>query len=69
MSAADHSLLPKLFQSVLLGLVSALACGLGYVVLSLPDQTIALAGMVEANLEASGVRNPVTAVLLNFRHR
>jgi multisubunit Na+/H+ antiporter MnhB subunit len=47
--------------------MSALACGLGYAVLSLPDQAIELKGLVEANLEASGVRNPVTAVLLNFR--
>lgn len=67
MSAADHRALPKPFQYVLLGLMSALACGLGYAVLSLPDQAIELKGLVEANLEASGVRNPVTAVLLNFR--
>ncbi len=67
MNTADHRALPKPFQYVLLGLMSALACGLGYAVLSLPDQAIELKGLVEANLEASGVRNPVTAVLLNFR--
>lgn len=67
MSATDHRALPKPFQYVLLGLMSALACGLGYAVLSLPDQAIELRGLVEANLEVSGVRNPVTAVLLNFR--
>ncbi|MEN8166562.1 MAG: hydrogen gas-evolving membrane-bound hydrogenase subunit E [Pseudomonadota bacterium] len=67
MNTADHRALPKPFQYVLLVLISALACGLGYAVLSLPDQAIELKGLVEANLEASGVRNPVTAVLLNFR--
>lgn len=67
MSDVDHKALPKPFQYVLLVLMSALASGLGYAVLSLPDQAIELKGLVEANLHASGVRNPVTAVLLNFR--
>ncbi len=67
MSSADHRVLTKPFQLILLGVMSALACGLGYAVLSLPDQAIELGGMVEANLQASGVHNPVTAVLLNFR--
>ncbi len=67
MNAADHRALPKHFQPFLQVFLSALAGGLGYAVLSLPDQAIALKGMVEANLEASGVRNPITAVLLNFR--
>jgi multisubunit Na+/H+ antiporter MnhB subunit len=54
---------------MLLVLMPVLAGGLGYAVLSLPDQAVVLTvtGMVEANLEASGVSNPVTAVLLNFR--
>ena len=67
MSAADHRVLPKLFQQVLVLTMLALACWLGYAVLSLPDQASKLNGMVEANLQASGVHNPVTAVLLNFR--
>ena len=67
MSVADHRALPKHFQRILLVLMSGLAGGLGYAVLSLPDQAIELKGLVEANLQASGVSNPVTAVLLNFR--
>ncbi len=48
-------------------LLSVLAVGLGYAVLSLPLQAPGLSNDVVANLEASGVSNPVTAVLLNFR--
>lgn len=43
------------------------AAGLGYVVLSLPRDAAGLSAEVAANLENSGVSNPVTAVLLNFR--
>jgi multisubunit Na+/H+ antiporter MnhB subunit len=43
------------------------AAGLGYAVLSLPPIAAGLSAEVAANLETSGVRNPVTAVLLNFR--
>ena len=49
---------------VALLLVSA---GLGYVVLSLPPYVTGLSAEVAANLKTSGVDNPVTAVLLNFR--
>lgn len=41
--------------------------GLGYAVLSLPRNAAGLSAEVAANLESSGVSNPVTAVLLNFR--
>lgn len=47
--------------------VSVLAAGLGYVVLSLPQQAAGLSQIVQAQLHLSGVTNPVTAVLLNFR--
>lgn len=47
--------------SLLLGLV------LGWGVLLLPTQSTGLAGFVLADLKQSGVKNPVTAVLLNFR--
>jgi len=40
---------------------------LAYALLSLPDQAPGLSERVTANMERSGVRNPVTAVLLNFR--
>lgn len=45
----------------------SVAAGLGYVVLSLPPDAVGLSAQVAASLETSGVSNPVTAVLLNFR--
>jgi multisubunit Na+/H+ antiporter MnhB subunit len=48
-------------------LLLPVAAGLGYVVLSLPPNADGLSAQVAANLETSGVSNPVTAVLLNFR--
>lgn len=48
-------------------LLSLVAVGLVYSVLSFPAISEGLAPEVGANLEASGVSNPVTAVLLNFR--
>lgn len=41
--------------------------GLSYAVLSLPQETAGLAKMVDAKMHKSGVSNPVTAVLMNFR--
>jgi multisubunit Na+/H+ antiporter MnhB subunit len=52
---------------LLLPLLLALAMGLGYTVLSLPDHAEGLQKMVGDKIEISGVSNPVTAVLLNFR--
>jgi len=52
---------------LLLPLILALAAGLGYTVLSLPDQAHGLQNAVAGQLKNSGVSNPVTAVLLNFR--
>jgi len=43
------------------------AAGLAYVVAALPPYAVGLSAQVAANLDASGVSNPVTAVLLNFR--
>ncbi len=54
----------RLLSSLLLSLVAA---GLGYAVLSLPAVAPGLTAQVAENLDASGVSNPVTAVLLNFR--
>jgi len=41
--------------------------GLFYVILSLPPYAAGLSVEVASNLDTSGVSNPVTAVLLNFR--
>ena len=48
-------------------LLSVLAAGLGYAVLNLPVEAPGLSVRVADNLYDSGVSNPVTAVLLNFR--
>lgn len=56
-----------LFRRVLSLLLLAVAAGLAYAVLSLPDQAVGLSDRVNVNMQASGVQNPVTAVLLNFR--
>jgi len=65
--AADRRSISLAFRPAPLLLLLALAGGLAYAVLSLPDQAIGLSNRVSANMEMSGVRNPVTAVLLNFR--
>jgi len=57
----------KWIRWLLFPLLLALAAGLGYAVLSLPDQAQGLQSAVAGQLEKSGVTNPVTAVLLNFR--
>jgi len=67
MNVADRSRLSLAFRWVLRLLLLLLAGGLTYAVLSLPDQAVGLTNRVAANLETSGVSNPVTAVLLNFR--
>ena len=55
----------------LAGMAFLLFAGLGAALLSLPPETPGgapgLSGPVAENLSASGVSNPVTAVLLNFR--
>ena len=56
-----------LFRLLLVALLSVLLTGLGYAILSLPSQAPGLSQAVMKNLETSGVSNPVTAVLINFR--
>ena len=58
---------PVLFRWLLMLLLFLLAAGLGYAILNLPSHAIGLSLRVAENIEASGVSNPVTAVLLNFR--
>lgn len=52
---------------LLAALLAALAGGLGYAVLSLPQPSVGLADVVAGQMGDSGVSHPVTAVLLNFR--
>jgi multisubunit Na+/H+ antiporter MnhB subunit len=56
--------LTRLIAAVLAGLV---ATALAICVLMLPDPAPTLAPQVEANIAATGVGNPITAVLLAFR--
>jgi len=62
---------PMLFRWLLvllpMLLLLVLAGGLGYAILNLPSHAVGLSLQVAENIEASGVSNPVTAVLLNFR--
>ncbi len=48
-------------------LLLVLAAGLGSVIVALPPDAIGLSAQVAVHLPSSGVSNPVTAVLLNFR--
>ncbi len=57
----------NLFRYFLMLLLSAVAAGLAYAVLSLPSEAPGLSRDVANKLDVSGVSNPVTAVLLNFR--
>jgi len=55
------------YSWLLVPLLLALTIGLGYSVLSMPEHSEGLQKIVASEIEASGVSNPVTAVLLNFR--
>ncbi len=66
-STLENNRQPALFQLLLVLILAALAAGLGYAVLSLATQAPGLSEHVAVNLAHSGVGNPVTAVLLNFR--
>ncbi|MEA3303139.1 MAG: hydrogen gas-evolving membrane-bound hydrogenase subunit E [Pseudomonadota bacterium] len=67
MNVAGRSHQITAFRWGLLLLLSTVAGGLCYALLSLPQQAVGLSEQVSANMEASGVQNPVTAVLINFR--
>lgn len=55
------------FHLLLLTLILSAAAGLVYVVLTLPEYAPGLKMLAEENITVSGVSNPVTAVLLNYR--
>ncbi len=52
---------------VLIIILSVMMSGLAYAVLTLPSQAPGLSVLAVDNIDKSGVSNPVTAVLLNFR--
>jgi multisubunit Na+/H+ antiporter MnhB subunit len=55
------------FQFLLIAVLIFMTAGLTYVLLTLPELSPGLSIQVTQNLQLSGVENPVTAVLLNFR--
>lgn len=52
---------------LLMALIMVMAAGLAYAILSLPAESAGLSVYTTDNLTISGVTNPVTAVLLNYR--
>jgi len=54
-------------QFLLIAVLIIMTAGLAYVLLTLPEVAPGLSIQVTQNLQLSGVENPVTAVLLNFR--
>ncbi|MBU3888517.1 hydrogenase subunit MbhD domain-containing protein [Methylosinus sp. KRF6] len=65
--AAAHRVRASFSAIARLVVCAAGAAALLAVVATLPERTSGLRPLVERNLAASGVANPVTAVLLNFR--
>ena len=63
--ADDTRLTPA--RAVVLLLVLAVAAGLGWTIFSLPRDSSGLTGPALAQLPNSGVTNPVTAAVLNYR--
>ncbi|MDP1557543.1 MAG: DUF4040 domain-containing protein [Nitrosomonas sp.] len=58
---------PQFLHWLLIFFLLWLGAGLGYAIWVLPPYSTGLSVAVAAHLDASGVSNPVTAVLLNFR--
>lgn len=65
--SVQQSSKPRFMHWLLILIIPLLLAGLGYAVLVLPPYFEGLNEAVAANLDASGAKNPVTAVLLNFR--
>jgi multisubunit Na+/H+ antiporter MnhB subunit len=57
----------RLARACFFVIVALLVGGIGAAIVSLPTEWTGLQGQVAARLDESGVHNPVTAVLLNFR--
>jgi len=57
----------KIIRLLLIIFLTLIASMVGYAVLSLPESASNLQELVDNNIDISGVSNPVTAVLLNFR--
>ena len=60
-------MIPLLKRAAVILAAASFAGALGFAMLDLPAPGVHLPAAVEANMAASGVAHPVTAVLLNFR--
>jgi len=67
MNKMEKNISPLFLRLFLIVLLSMMAVGLAYAVLSLPEYSPGLSLYTDENLSISGVSNPVTAVLLNYR--
>ncbi len=67
MTANKNKREDKIIRFLLIMLLAFIASVVGYAVFSLPESPTNLQGLVDNNIDISGVSNPVTAVLLNFR--
>lgn len=67
MSKANKNTVSLSLRLLLMALLAIMATALAYAVLSLPAQSPGLSVYTAENLDISGVSNPVTAVLLNYR--
>ena len=67
MTANKNKSKDNIIRLLLIILLTLIASMVGYAVLSLPESATILQGLVDDNIAISGVSNPVTAVLLNFR--
>lgn len=62
----DHETSP-LVRLAFGGIIAGIVLVLGTAVLSLPTEAVGLADAVDREIDQAGAKNPVTAVLLNFR--
>ena len=67
MNNTGENTIPLSLRLLLMVLLTVMAVGLAYAVLSLPAQAPGLSVYAVENINISGVSNPVTAVLLNYR--
>lgn len=67
MSSGDPTVFQRLSHAALVLLIALMFAGLVSAVLALPPGVAGLSGEVNAELAGTGMRNPVTATLLDFR--
>ncbi len=66
-SNTDEKIMPLYLRLIIMAFLAILFAGLAYAILSIPLQSPGLSAYTIANIDISGVTNPVTAVLLNYR--